>query len=84
MSGFSEVIRSKIFSIGSFIVPSTTLYCCFLLQYVRIPAARHQGAKGECTYLDAIEHRTILLILSVFLSFFQIILENIADYDTIK
>lgn len=44
-----------------------------------MPAERHQGARGECIYFEAMEQRTILLILSVFTPFFQIILENIAD-----
>ena len=44
-----------------------------------MPAARHQGARGECTYFDAREQSAILLILSVFVTFFQIILENTAD-----
>ena len=51
----------------------------FLWQNSLMPAARHQGARGECTYFEAMEQRTILLILSVFIPFFQIILENTAD-----
>ena len=65
-------------------MPSTTRYSYLDLQKVRNPAARHQGANGECTYFELSEHSTILLILSVIMSSFQIILENPTGCDKIK
>ena len=64
-------------------VPSTILQLYSSFENSRIPAKRHQGARGEWTYFEAMEQRTILFILSVFTSFFQIILENTADCDKI-
>ncbi len=69
---------------GSLIVPSIILYWYFSLQYLRIPAARHHGESGECTYFDDNEQRTIFVTLSVILPFFQIRLENNSDYVTIS
>jgi len=68
---------------GSLIVPSTILQLCSSFENFRIPARRHQGARGEWTYFEAREQRMILLFLSVFSPFFQIILENTADCDKI-
>lgn len=51
---------------------------------MRIPAARHHGERGECTYFDDNEQRTIFVALPVILPFFQIRLENNSDYVTIS
>jgi len=72
------------FSAGSFIVPSIILYSCSSLQKARIPAARHHGESGECTYFELGEQMTILCILSVIARSFQLILENPTDCDKIN
>ena len=69
---------------GSLIVPSTTLQLYSLSEYAFKPAKRHHGARGECTYFDAREQRTILFKLSVFMPFFQITLENTFICDKIN
>ncbi len=84
ISGFSEMIRLATFSMGSFTVPSTTLQRCSSFEKERIPARIHQGARGEWTYFEQSEQRTILFILSVISSSFQIVLENPTDCDKIN